>query len=98
MACGAIRPGPARLVGRSRAPIWIFLGKWGGGLNREITVLGVQSSWCIRPQAFFSAFFFDWNTHFVVFSGGVERGLGGLTARSAGKFARTRAGKIDGSI
>ena len=31
----------------------------------------------------FSAFFFfDWGTHFVVFSGGVEQGLGGPTAQS----------------
>ena len=30
--------------------------------------------------------FFDWNTHFVVFSGGVERGHGCLTARSSWKI------------
>ena len=70
-------------MGRPRAPIWVTLSKWGRGLNREIKVLGVQSSWCIRPQAFSRRFFFDWNTHFVVFSGGVERGLGGLMARSS---------------
>ena len=34
-------------------------------------------------SAFFRRFFFDWNTHFVVFSGGVEQGLGGPTARSS---------------
>ena len=48
----------ARAVSRPRAPIWIFSGKWGGeGLNRGITVLGVQSSWCIRPQPFLALFF-----------------------------------------
>ena len=79
-------------VDRPRVPIWVFLGKMGcGGLNREITVLGVQSSWCIRPQAFFRRFFFfDRNTHFVVFSGGVERGLGGLTARSSWKIRQNK--------
>ena len=30
--------------------------------------------------------FFDWNAHFVVFSGGVEQGLGGPTARSSLKI------------
>ena len=30
--------------------------------------------------------FFDWNTHFVVFSGGFEQGLGGPTARSSWKI------------
>ena len=47
-----------------------------------------RSSWKIRQNGGWEAlrlagFFFDWNTHFVVFSGGVERGLGGLTARSS---------------
>ena len=31
-------------------------------------------------------FFFYGNTHFVVFSGGVERGLGGMTVRSSWKI------------
>ena len=30
-------------------------------------------------------FFLDWNTHFVVFSGSVKRGLGGLMTRSSWK-------------
>ena len=80
MARCATRPGPARPVGRPRAPIWVFFGEWGGGLNREITVLDVQFSWCIRPQAFFifffSAFFFSTGipTSSYFFSG-VERSL-----------------------
>ena len=48
------------------------------------------SSWKIRQNGGWEARrlagFFDWNTHFVVFSGGVERGLGGLTARSGWKI------------
>ena len=36
-----------------------ILGTWGGGLNREITVLGVQSSWCICSQAFIFGVFFS---------------------------------------
>ena len=45
----------------------------------------------MHSQAFFSAaFFFDWNIHFVVFSGGVERGLGGLTARSSWKIRQNK--------
>ena len=46
-----------------------------------------RSSWKIRQngglEAWRLAGFFDWNTHFVVISGGVEWGLGGLTARSS---------------
>ena len=42
-----------------------------------------RSSWKIRQNGGWEArrlaCFFDWNTHFVVFSGVVERGLGGLT-------------------
>ena len=37
-------------------------------------------------SAFFRRIFFDWNTHFVVFSGSVEQGLGGPTARSSWKI------------
>ena len=49
-----------------------------------------RSSWKIRKNGGWEArrfaVFSDWNTHFVVFSGGVERGLGGLTARSNWKI------------
>ena len=49
-----------------------------------------QSSWKICQKGGWEARrlleFFDWNTHFVVFSGGVDRGLGGLTARSSWKI------------
>ena len=44
-----------------------------------------RSSWKIRQNGG-SAAFLDWNTHFIVFSGGVERGLGGLMARSSWKI------------
>ena len=43
-----------------------------------------RCSWKIRQnESRQLAFFFDGNTHFVVFSGGVERGIGGLKARSS---------------
>ena len=49
-----------------------------------------RSSWKIRQNGVWEARrlagFFDWNTHFVVFTGGVERGLGGLTDRSSKKI------------
>ena len=41
-------------------------------------------------RLFFGVFFFDWNTHFVVFSGGVEQGLGGPTARSSWKIRQNK--------
>ena len=67
MARGATRPGPARVVGSPRA--WWHHVPSGTFANRLFSV-------------FFFFFFFEWNTHFVVFSGGGEQGLGGPTARS----------------
>ena len=49
-----------------------------------------------RQQAFFGVFF-DWNTHFVVFSGGVERGLE-VRRPDLGRFAGTGAGRLGGFI
>ena len=55
-----------------------------GGLSQGLVT--PRAIGCIRSQAFFRRLFFDWNTHFVVFSGGVEQGLGGPTARSSLKI------------
>ena len=53
-----------------------------------------RSSWKICQKGGWKArrlaVFFDWNTHFVVFSGGVQQGLGGLTARSSWKIRQNR--------
>ena len=45
---------------------------------------------CIRPQAFLRRFFSAWNIHLVVFSGGVEQGLGGPTALYSWKIRQNR--------
>ena len=53
-----------------------------------------RSSWKIRQNGGWEARrlagFFDWNTHFVVFSDGTQRGMGGPTARSGYKIRRNR--------
>ena len=54
------------------------------------------SSGAFAHKLFFGVFFFDWNTHFVVFSGGVEQGLGGPTARSSRKTCQNGAGRLGG--
>ena len=47
-------------------------------------VPGPGGTTCHRVHsALFRRFFLDWNTHFVVFSGGVEQELGGPTAQSS---------------
>ena len=72
----------ARLVGRSR--VW-----WHH-------VPSVASD-AFAHRLFFSAvFFFDWNTHFVVFSGGVEQGREARRSDLAGISSRIRAGRLGG--